>query len=384
MKRILLDVFVIMALLGGMTLAAQASSGGQDRMFSITGYYSPLPGQSFYVTGSYEGDIRLNGEGIAGADGTPVFPGMIAAPADYAYGTKICLPNFGCGSVHDRGGAIVNAGGRNIARHDRLDLWLGYGEEGLLRALEWGLVHTQGKIYPKGASVQISANFSAVKPLARVVDLPQRQEFAKNLSVGDSGSEVRVMQTTLKTLGYYHGGIDGQFSTSVETALRKFQLDHYVITKADDQGSGVLGPKTREKLAAVLQKAETAVAIEKKWSEFHFEGQAARGSRNDEVWKLQEVLVQREFLDHAPTGYFGNLTKAALVEFQIAEGLIDNANSAGAGNLGPKTTALLNDILTAQKDFVQVEKDTLLAWEKQQNRLRQIAGAPTVSTVAQK
>ena len=46
-------------------LATHASEQGQ--FYIITAYYSPLPDQDFYLKGSYELDIRLNGKGIAGA-----------------------------------------------------------------------------------------------------------------------------------------------------------------------------------------------------------------------------------------------------------------------------------------------------------------------------
>ena len=98
-----MTVILLGLALPGLTQA----SGGTKRMFTLTGYYSPLPNQDFYITGDYESEKRLNGQGIQGADGTPVFPGMIAAPKTYRFGTKICLPNFGCGAIHDRGGAIA-------------------------------------------------------------------------------------------------------------------------------------------------------------------------------------------------------------------------------------------------------------------------------------
>ena len=53
------------------------------KKFKISAYYSPLPCQNKYATGSYQGDIRLNGSGVNSADGTPVYPGMIAAPKTY-------------------------------------------------------------------------------------------------------------------------------------------------------------------------------------------------------------------------------------------------------------------------------------------------------------
>ncbi len=41
----------------------------EKKTFIVTAYYSPLPDQSFYLKGSYEADIRLNGNGTHGASG---------------------------------------------------------------------------------------------------------------------------------------------------------------------------------------------------------------------------------------------------------------------------------------------------------------------------
>ncbi len=97
------------------------------KTFKISAYYSPLPCQEKYTTGSYEGDIRLNGSGVNSADGTPVYPGMIAAPKTYSFGIKMDIPGVGIVAVHDRGGAIVPANNGRGA-YDRLDIWMGYGD----------------------------------------------------------------------------------------------------------------------------------------------------------------------------------------------------------------------------------------------------------------
>lgn len=112
------------------------------KMFTVTAYYSPLPGQARYTTGSYAGDKRLNGNGTNGASGKEVFDGMIAAPKNYAFGTKI---KFGdkVYQVEDRGGAIVTAGNRN-QKHDRIDIWMGHGDEGLNKAMSWGKKDLEG------------------------------------------------------------------------------------------------------------------------------------------------------------------------------------------------------------------------------------------------
>ena len=83
------------------------------------------------MRGTYAADTLLNGKGIAGADGTGVYLGMAAAPQSYEFGTRIVFPGIGTVTVHDRGGAITEL---ETGAH-RLDLWMGYGEEGLARAL---------------------------------------------------------------------------------------------------------------------------------------------------------------------------------------------------------------------------------------------------------
>jgi 3D (Asp-Asp-Asp) domain-containing protein len=62
---------------------------------------------------------------------------MLAAPKHYEFGTVIHLEGLGTGTVDDRGGAIVKAGERGY-EHDRIDVWMGYGDEGLRKALAWG------------------------------------------------------------------------------------------------------------------------------------------------------------------------------------------------------------------------------------------------------
>jgi 3D (Asp-Asp-Asp) domain-containing protein len=114
-------------------LRAMETGRFYERVFRVTGYYSPLPGQRRYVTGSYEGDIRLNGRGVMAADQTPVYLGMAAGPPFMQYGTKVILQDLrghdlpGVYTVHDRGSAIVG---------DRLDIWVGEGEEAIKKAFE--------------------------------------------------------------------------------------------------------------------------------------------------------------------------------------------------------------------------------------------------------
>ena len=91
--------YVLLTIIGILSFFAfhQVAHASYQQTFIISAYYSPIPGQAKYVTGSYEGDIRLNGSGVNSADGTPVYPGMIAAPSTYAFGTKMNIPGIGIG-----------------------------------------------------------------------------------------------------------------------------------------------------------------------------------------------------------------------------------------------------------------------------------------------
>ncbi|MCK5461019.1 peptidoglycan-binding protein [Candidatus Gracilibacteria bacterium] len=359
-----------------------ARESGEKRNFTITGYYSPLPNQNFYVTGGYESEIRLNGEGIVSADSTPVFPGMIAAPSNYAFGTKICLKEFGCGVVHDRGGAIVNKGERELARHDRLDLWMGFGEEGLLRALALGVKHWEGEIFPENSSVEIGVNFSAVLSLVQILDLPKRIVFEENLYVGKTGEEVITLQKALDKLGFYSKEIDGVFDEELEESIFSFQKKYFVLSDESDVGAGFFGPQTRMKLSDILHKKETQEQIAKKWAEFHFEKDLTKGKRSADVFKLQEMLIQKEFMNHVPTGYFGKITKEALILFQLEEGLIKNRSSVGAGIVGPQTRECLNELIFDEKESFRLEKNLVASYQRERSVLHYFAGDFVTEKVA--
>lgn len=357
-------ILVCIPLLGN----AQEEVSGENRMFSLTGYYSPLLNQGFFLTGSYESEIRLNGRGVAGADGTPVYPGMIAAPQSYPFGTVVCLPDYGCGKVHDRGGAIVEQGGRSIAKHDRLDLWMGYGLDGLQRALALGLAHREGVMYEPGSDVNISVNFAASQSLYNLIDAPERKFFNQNLTWKDKGDKVFELQELLRDLDYLAEPPNSNYGLNTERAVLAFQLDHFVIDTKDQLGAGRFGPKTRQKLSDVLWHNVVQEQITELWNSFEFEDEINHGERSSEVSRLQRFLVEQEYLAVQPTGFFGPKTKAALVDFQIKEAIVHSLEQNGAGNFGPKTMNRVNEILLLKKRFLVTEKAISLSYKKTKNR----------------
>jgi 3D (Asp-Asp-Asp) domain-containing protein len=55
-------------------------------------------------------------------------PGTIAAPSNYAFGTGMYVPGYGCGTVQDRGGAIKGS---------HIDVWFSSTQQ----AKVWGVPH---------------------------------------------------------------------------------------------------------------------------------------------------------------------------------------------------------------------------------------------------
>lgn len=238
-----------------------------QKTFIISAYYSPLPDQEYYVRGSYFEDVKLNGRGVRGADGSDVYPGMIAAPKKYPYGTKMKIPGIGTVAVHDRGRDIVQAGEQNYL-YDRLDIWMGYGDVGLRRALQWGKRFVEVIVYgiddnlketialenysekekTKATAVLASATFETeAEKRAR-----QEQFFINNLQPGDKGEDVRKLQLELARINLLGVEPTGVYGKITSHAVFKFQQINGILKREDDDGAGAFGPATRGKLHALL------------------------------------------------------------------------------------------------------------------------------------
>lgn len=97
---------------------------------TVSAYYKPLPKQKNYYTGSYWQDLLLNGHGTT-FSGKAVAVGDAAADLRYyPIGSKFSVPGWGQVRVEDKGDFIKGP--------RRLDIFVGEGEEGLARSIQWG------------------------------------------------------------------------------------------------------------------------------------------------------------------------------------------------------------------------------------------------------
>lgn len=337
----------------------------------VSAYYSPLPGQNRYLRGSYEGDIRLNGRGVAGADGTSVYTGMLAAPKTYIFGTKIYIPGLGIGTVHDRGGAILSR-----ANYDRIDVWMGYGDEGLTRALNWGMRMIEGNVYLDASNLQDNLNYSWVPGTSSLtntnktstVTTKTTETFQKGLGKDSMGEEVEELQTKLKELGYFNAEPTGTYGMQTIEAVFAFQKEQGILSSWNDYGAGYFGNQTRKILnkiivrkkqekGAELAKLELADEEQVETTKLLIVSGLGKDAEGGDVEELQKTLQELGYYSGKISGIYDSITIEAVFNFQKNYSVISDDTDYGAGYFGPKTKEALEKAIVEQEtklEFGQV------------------------------
>ena len=142
------------------------------------------------------------------------------------------------------------------------------------------------------------------------------------LKQGTSGVEVRKLQGRLAELGYYAGGVDGIYGETTASAVKAFQRANGL------SGDGQAGVQTQSKLySSSARYASSPVATANP--------DATRtltlGMTGNDVYALQERLIELRYLSGVADGVFGAETQAALIAFQ------KNNNLTADGNAGSST-----------------------------------------------
>lgn len=325
-------IYVVFSLIiTGLFLSAReeivlASDCG-DGEYVVSAYYSPLPGQERYATGTYVGDIRLNGGGVVTASGVKVAdaPGaFVASPSCYSFGTVLEFAGMGNYLVLDRGGAIQGK---------RLDLWTGYGDEGLNAALAWGKRTVSVRSLGEDAEVTLEEKAAWKVPPDRtyLLSIPSNPfELIDNISLGDTGASVAVLQQLLIDIGYYNGEVDGYFGSKTKQALLEMDSDYGEIVSVNISPLGALGSTSIDDVEKLVINAR------KKYVEELPNTNLGKGATGPEVLNLQKALRKLGYkVDFSEE--FDDLTEQALIKFQIEYGIINDASSLAAGYFGAES-----------------------------------------------
>jgi len=392
MKKIISILILILILTGFYT---QNTTATNKKYFRVTAYYSPLPNQNYYIKGNYIAEKRMNWEGIRWASGKPVFSGMLAAPKSYKFWTQIYLKWLWIWEVADRWGAIVPAWERNF-KYDRIDVWVGYWDEGLRRAMYWGnrviewyIVNNNSKVTlnykkipdPTWAIPKTKQTKNYIKKYTKKI---VKSEFEINLEKElkifnkkiTKETETKKLQEILTKLDLYSGEIDWNYK-NIEQIITNYQLEKKLIKNKKNLWAWYFWPKTRAslkkdyKIFLIKQEEEN-----KKIKEFEnqlnsLKTESEKQAKNilKNIWnvktwevsawvrELQKTLKKLWYFEYKDTAIFWAKTKKALISYQLDKKIIANIYVPGTGYFGPNTKAqMLNDLANTIL-FEKITKD---------------------------
>lgn len=379
MKKILFSIVVITILILGFSQAFDFSDC-QEKMFTMTAYYSPQSGQIFYYKPTFWEEVILNGQWVYGASGKKVFNGMLAWPASYPFWSHIYFPWFGIWEIADRGGAIVLSGER-WQSFDRIDVWMGNGEEGLIRALTFGKKNMTGYFCASDDSKTIknALIWENVPTFKNFFDIAL---WIQQLEEGRNDIRTRTLQKYLVKLWYLNKKYrNGNYETHTKKALCSYQVARKIIS-AKNTDCGVFGKTTRYAMKIDVQNKKllpdnlyttgtftaikefakyyngkpTKITTIQQWSTsivqqdskpriFMFYTAYAKWQQSSEIKILQTFLQSQWLYSGALDGIYSKSTTNAVYDFQKKYNLIaDTDPLILRGFLGPKTRLKINEL----------------------------------------
>jgi len=164
--------------------------------------------------------------------------------------------------------------------------------------------------------------------------------WERSMALGRSGEEVRALQQVLINDGFWGAEVEatGYFGPITKNALSQFQEEYsgdILEPVGLENGTGVFDSQTKNYLKRI------SFSVEKEGP--NFERNLKLGMQGDDVRALQEILIEEgvwERLDVVATGYFGQITKEAVIKYQekyASEILEPLGLTKGTGFVGPST-----------------------------------------------
>ncbi len=355
-------------------------SGCEERGFTVTAYYSPESGQVFYYKPTFQEEVTLNGEWHVGASGKEVFNGMLAWPATYTFGSIIYFPGLGVWEIADRGGAIVLSWERG-QNYDRIDVWMGRGEEGLIRALTFGKKNMTWyfcdssivKTSPKNSLIRWN-----VPVLKNFFDVAIR---IQQLDEGRNDIRTRTLQKYLVKLWYLNKKYrNWNYESHTKKALCNYQVAKKIIS-AKSPDCGTFGSMTRYTMKLDVQSkwllpanlyeigtfvsiidlakyyngkpstvsstasTSSSTSIVSKPKIFLFYRAYTKWQQSSEIKILQNFLQWQWLYSWKVDGIYSKVTMNSVYDFQKKYSLISDTDPLTLrGFLGSKTRAKINEL----------------------------------------
>ncbi len=400
-------LFLNLSFLTFQTAKASHPIFASENYFVVTAYYSPLPNQKYYFKGSYEADMKLNGRWIAWASWKPVFPWMFAAPKSYSFWTKIFLEWIWVWEVADRWWAIVSTDPTESRwyQYDRIDIWMGHGEEWLARALAFWKKTVKGYVVAD-SETELSINLNTLPSPTNIL---AKYEVKQNVNIvtttttpqivavktpnlvgklqvnpkSPKEGDVKKLQTIFTEMWIYKGKIDWKYE-SIEATFVAYQAYRWIISSKNSTEAWYFWDKTITQL-----NKDYVLVLEKNWTQIEqkkkIEAQLASIKKSvdsrvethissiwtPKVWdvgenvrNLQKTLKTLWYFKTNDTAIFGDTTKDSLIKYQIDKWIIISKEEVWAGIFGPKTKESLKDELAIILETQLLKEKDLLSYKK--------------------
>lgn len=174
------------------------------------------------------------------------------------------------------------------------------------------------------------------------------------LQLGDKGEAISKLQQTLRDYDYYdYGSITGYFGPVTKDAVVRFQRMYGL---AED---GVVGPEAQAILASGELKYYTM----------------QEGDQGADVEELQTQLKKLGYLTGTATGYYGDVTRRAVQDFQRINGLDTD------GTAGKETRQVLfsDEAASASEESAEAAPQNLAEAENPAEEPESAAGIPSAA-----
>ncbi|MGL5080924.1 MAG: peptidoglycan-binding domain-containing protein [Microcoleaceae cyanobacterium] len=147
------------------------------------------------------------------------------------------------------------------------------------------------------------------------------------LGYGDRGHDVKAVQYKLADSGYFHARATGYYGKITKHAVKAFQADYGLCV------DGIVGPSTARAMGLYHSASYPSKPHYRKasHSSSYHGGYLSKGARGYQVAKLQNRLAHHGYFHANSTGYYGSITKHAVMAFQADYGLSVD------GVAGPRT-----------------------------------------------
>ncbi len=306
----------------------------------------------------------MNGEGTHTASGQAVRIGVVAAPREIPFNTRVHTKqtltikgtpiNFEFhGTVLDRGGAITSG-----SKLPRLDIYMGKGQAGLCRAINFG-VQTVYIDINNDTSIPDTTNFDNIPsdcknphnetvPLASGSTTRVFDPFTMPINAVSPEADVKIVQNLLSRLGSYTGSIDGIFDEDFVEAIFQFQKANGIVQVRTDDGAGTYGPKTRAMLKALLSgtlnKTDNTTIVNAAATTTDTTTTTTAtisGLSAESITELQKKLKELGYFKFEPDGILNKRLVDAIYAFQAAKKIVNGEEDPGAGYYGSVTETTL-------------------------------------------